>query len=378
MTPTAGRVRPGRVRWWRARASTCRRACLGTCAAILLAPAAAASDPVASLNSLVPGLLRSAHVPSVSIARIEHGRLAFAVAFGEQSPGVRATPATLYNVASLTKPITAEVILRLVASGRLSLDEPMYRYWTDPDIATDERRKLLTPRLALSHRTGFPNWRPRGMPLTFNSPPGAAYGYSGEGFEYLARFAEKKSGVAFETLAQRLVLSPAHMNDTAYTSRPWFAGRIAIPADASGAPLVPESTTALIASDLLYTTATDYARFMVRVIDHVGIPAALANERERVQVSRKAAECPPAKAAVCPRELGFGLGWEVYEFAIGTVLMHTGMDTGLFTFVCLDPSNRSGTVILTSGANGAEVVLPVLEAVGHEPGLVAFLRTAGK
>ncbi|MDT9115878.1 serine hydrolase domain-containing protein, partial [Escherichia coli] len=76
-------------------------------------------------------------VPSVSIADVEGGRVVLTAAYGEQSRGVPASPATLYNLASLTKPITAETVLRLAGEGALSLDEPMAPVWTDPDIAKD-------------------------------------------------------------------------------------------------------------------------------------------------------------------------------------------------------------------------------------------------
>jgi len=97
----------------------------------------------------IPRLLAENTVTSISIAHIEAGIVVFTGAYGMQAPGIVATTKTLYNIASLSKPISAEVILRLASKNRLTLDEPMYIYWTDPDIANDERRKLLTPRIAL-------------------------------------------------------------------------------------------------------------------------------------------------------------------------------------------------------------------------------------
>src|SRR6202161_3484933 len=79
--------------------------------------------------------------------------------YGEQSRGVPATTKTLYNMASLTKPVTAETVLRLASAGKLSLNESMSPFWLDPDIRDDPWSKLLTPRLCLSHQTGFANWR---------------------------------------------------------------------------------------------------------------------------------------------------------------------------------------------------------------------------
>ena len=151
-----------------------------------------------------------------------------AEAYGEAAPGVSASNTTLYNIASLSKPISAEVILRLASAGKLSLDEPMWRYWIDPDLAADPRAKLLTPRMALDHQTGFANWRREtGGRLALIRDPGTAFGYSGEGYQYVARFAEKKTGQPFEKLAQTLVFDPAGMTRTAYTDRPWMNGHMA-------------------------------------------------------------------------------------------------------------------------------------------------------
>ena len=142
----------------------------------------AADSVPASISSAAPQWLAEEDVASVAIAFIEDGRVSWTAAYGEQSPGVPATPDTLYNVASLAKPISAEVMLRVASEGGVSLDEAMSRHWVDPDIANDPRRDLLTLRIALSHRTGFPNWRRMtGGVLAFQNEPGSAFTYAGEG-----------------------------------------------------------------------------------------------------------------------------------------------------------------------------------------------------
>ncbi len=147
-----------------------------------------------------------------------------------RAPGVSVTTSTLYNIASMSKPISAEVVLRLASEEKLSLDEPMYKYWIDPDIATDPRAKLLTPRMALEHQTGFSNWRREtDGKLAFTKDPGTGFGYSGEGYQYVARFAEKKAGQPFEQMAQRLIFAPAGMTHTSYTTQRWMEGQIAQP-----------------------------------------------------------------------------------------------------------------------------------------------------
>ena len=136
--------------------------------------------------------------------------------------------------------------------------------------------------------------------LAFGSDPGTAVGYSGEGFEYLARYAERRTGTAFEALAQELVFEPAGMRETAYTGRPWFGDRIAMPTDAEGSALEPTIRSAFFASDDVHTTVTDYARFLVSAAARQGLSPQIAAQRELVQASTRERACPPARAATCP------------------------------------------------------------------------------
>ena len=238
-----------------------------------------------ALDARVPALLGKYRIASVGVALIAEGRVVLERGYGEQSAGVPATPATLFNLASVTKPVTAEVLLRLVAAHRLSLDEPMSSHWVDPDIAADARHQQLTLRIALSHQTGLPNWRglsPDGK-LAFAFAPGSAYGYSGEGYDYAARFAERKLGRSFEVLAQEQVFAPLRMTSTSYSSREWMQGRLAVPLDADGRWGEPqvEITGQWNAANNLITTAGDYARFVASVMRSEGLTRQLAAERLR-------------------------------------------------------------------------------------------------
>jgi CubicO group peptidase (beta-lactamase class C family) len=342
------------------------------------APAAAApaADPRKALDRDMPAILAKHKVPSLSVAHIDKGRIAFAAAYGEQSPGVPATPNTLYNVASLTKPVSAEVVLLLASKGRLSLDEPMHTAWADPDVLADPRHKLLTPRLALSHRTGFPNWRylAADKKLAFGHAPGEGIGYSGEGYEWFSRFAARKVGVPFETLAQKLVFAPAGMKDTSYTGRPWFTGRLAVGTGKDGKPVPAKLLSEYVASDDIHTTAADYARFMIFAMEGKGLTPSIRQQRQTVQASTHAKHCGGEKARTCPDELGFGLGWEVLRFGRETILFHTGADKGEFTLAFFNPRTRNGTVVLTSHSNGAFAIVDVLDRIGGEPALLAYLH----
>lgn len=342
--------------------------------ALALTAPAQAADLKRELDREVPGLLAAGKVPSVSIGVIRHGKLVQTAAYGMQSPGVPATSRTLYNIASLSKPLSAEVMLREASRGVFALDEPMAKTWTDPDIAADDRRLLLTPRLALSHRSGFPNWRDRKTGLAFLRAPGAAVGYSGEGYQYGAHFTELKAGRSFEDLAQADVLGPLRLKDTAYTGRPWFEGRIALPTATDGKSLKPYIRDRYLAADAVYTTGADYAAFMVGVLHDKGLTPVIAAERARIQASTHEGDCK-GKAETCPSQSGFGLGWQIMVFPTATIWMHTGKDDGVFTFAYLNRTTGDGAVMLTNSDNGASVVLPILERLGAEPAFVRYLKS---
>jgi CubicO group peptidase (beta-lactamase class C family) len=333
------------------------------------------------LDLKVPRLLTEYEIASVGIALIEDGRVALTKVYGEQAPGVPASSATLFNLASLTKPVTAEVILRLASLGALSLDEPMSRYWTDPDIASDPRRERLTARIALAHQTGFPNWRPEGGHLAFTSDPGTAFGYSGEGYDYLGRFAEKRVGRSFEELAREYVFDPIGMKNTSYSARSWMRGRLATPRDSAGRwgrPQVRDSSDWSGANNLM-TTVGDYGAFVVSVMNGDGLTKEMAAQRLRpASGPQPPLGCKIQPPTVCPRALNFALGWIRLDYDTGPVMAFLGLNDrqggGERTLVYFEPQRRRGAIVLTSGRNGQRLLLDVLEMVDPASPLAAFLR----
>jgi CubicO group peptidase (beta-lactamase class C family) len=372
--------------------SRLRPAAAPALAFLLLALAACASRPAAApatpaltsrLDAQVPALLAKYGVASVGVALIDDGRVTLTRTYGQQSPGVPATDATLFNLASLTKPVAAETILRLVSAGLLSLDEPIAPYWVDPDVAADPRHKLLTARIALSHQTGLPNWRGRspGGKLAFEFAPGSAFGYSGEGFDYAGRYAEKKLGRSFEALAQQYVFAPLGMTSTSFSMRGWMKGRLAIPLDSAGhwAEAQVLDSASWNAANNLITTPGDYARFVVGVMKGEGLSEAIAAERLRTArgPNLPARPCNVAPPAVCPTAVSFATGWLRLDYADGPVMMFTGLNQrpgGERTVAYFDPRRRHGAVVLTSGDKGLQLVMDVLDLLDPGSPVTAFVR----
>jgi CubicO group peptidase (beta-lactamase class C family) len=327
------------------------------------------SDAERRLDQRVPIWLKAFNVVGVEIAYIENGKVAWTSFYGEQFPGGPPTSEkTLFNVASLTKPISAEVILRLASDGKLNLDEPVAAYWTDPDVKDSAWNKLLTPRILLSHQSGFPNWRylTKNV-LQFQWEPGTQFGYSGEGFDYVARFAEKKVGKPFEELAQTYVFGPIGMKDTSYTPRDWWAGRQA-------KPIESEPRTKWSAADLLRTTVRDYARFLISVMNNEGVTKEIAAERLNITRNQITPEmesmlCESARDPEhCKVSMGFGLSWRIVRINNEIIVDHTGGDSDIKTIAFFNPQTRTGVVIFTNGPNvGHEMIDKILGIIYPNP-----------
>ena len=247
--------------------------------------------------------LAKRHNAGIAVGVLRGRKLVWTGYYGEQSPGVPVNEDTLFNVASLAKPVAAETVLRLVSEGHFGLDDPISRHWIDPDLVSDRRHEQLTPAIALSHRTGFSNWRFQdpGKKLRFNADPGTTATYSGEGYNYVARFAEKKLGLSFEELVQTRVFSPLGMRSASLTRREWMNGRINLPIDDQGRRSKPDlhEPGDWSAADDLFVTLRDYAAFVISVSKDEGLSPEVAAARHRIltptaTVARR--RPPPAQA----------------------------------------------------------------------------------
>ena len=136
---------------------------------------------------------------------------------------------TIFEAASLSKPVFAYLVLRLADRGEFDLDRPLSEMLEYPRLAHDERYKRITGRIVLSHGTGLPNWG--GEKLTLQFDPGTAYGYSGEGFVFLQKAIERVTGRSLEELARREVFQPLGMTRSSFVWQERFAGNAAYAKD---------------------------------------------------------------------------------------------------------------------------------------------------
>ncbi|MCL7971461.1 MAG: beta-lactamase family protein, partial [marine benthic group bacterium] len=229
-----------------------------------------ASDPALVLLDSVPELMQRAEVPGLQLAYMEGGSVVMTAAFGyaNSETDTPVTDRTVFEAASLSKPVFAYAVLRMVDRGEWDLDEPLWDILEYERLTHDDRAKEITTRLVLTHTTGLPNWG--GTPLQFNSDPGERWGYSGEGIVYLQRAVEARTGLTLEEIATREVFEPLGMSDTHYAWTEAYDTLAAIPHDEFGYPTnrrMPESGNA---AGSLHTTARDYARFIAATFSGEG------------------------------------------------------------------------------------------------------------
>lgn len=305
-------------------------------------------------------LLKDNRIPTLGLGIIEDGKLTEIKVYGKLNDKTSASYNSLFNVASLTKPVTAITILRLVSLGKWNLDEPLDKYFVDPDIVKDPGHKKLTTRLILSHQTGFPNWRwmNKDNKLHFDFEPGTKYQYSGEGFEYLRKAVENKFHKSLEELAKQFVFEPLGMENTSYVwDEKKFSKRMIVGYDKNGKPYdIVKNKTSNAADDLI-TTVEDYGKFLTAVMNNDLLTSSIFEQMKAGQVETK-------------KDKSFGLGFEIYNLGNNeTALCHGGSDRGVNTIFFLLPKTKKGLVIFTNAEDGYKIYEPI---VNH------YLGNAGK
>ena len=319
------------------------------------------------LDQAFSTLVEKHNVITAGVAIIIDGEVAWTGYFGEQSPGIPASQNTQFDAASITKTVTAETILRLIDAGELSLDESMARHWVDPDIEDDPRHTSLSPRMVLNHSTGFLNWRffSDGNTLHLVNDPGEKYGYSGEGFEYLARFAERKMDVDFESLVQIHTFDPIGMTGVSFSAREANFANIVRAVDEDGAffghycrphPGWCRQEGEYSAADDMRITVNDYAKFMISVMNAHGYSNEIAAERNRVQVGRDKGmpaivNCDDVPTTQCPIEQGYGLGWSILDYGENKLVGHGGSDWSEVAQAYFYTHSRDGLIIFLNAPN---------------------------
>jgi CubicO group peptidase (beta-lactamase class C family) len=309
-----------------------------------------------TLDSIVPKLMKEYLAPAVGVGIIEDGKIKVVKVYGERQKGFKAPQNTIFNIASITKPLVTAAILKLVAHGDWDLDEPLFHYWTDPDVANDPYARLITTRNCLSHTTGFKNWRwdENDGKLKFNFKPGTKFQYSGEGMEYLRHAIESKFKKGLEKIVDSLVFKPLKMKDA---KMGWLAdkdtARFAKWYDTKGnLHPINYKIKKINAADDMLLTVNDLLLFGNAIMHKKVVDGALYDEMVKPQSAINA-------------KLNQGLGWVVYnKLSNGEyIINHDGGDPGVITTLILLPKSKNGIVIFVNSDNGASITNNIVKAI---------------
>ena len=326
---------------------------------------------------LLPERMAQLGVPGAQAVLLREGRPAWSVALGRRGPaasgddGAPVQADTVFEAASMSKPLFAYLVLLQVQAGRLALDQPVMALMPgevfDPP---QDWQRLITPRMLLAHTSGLPNWRPgdsgpseRDGPLELLFRPGLRYEYSGEGYFYLQRLLEHLSGLPLQALAEQQLFKPLGMPGSSFVLTPSVRARRARGHDEANQPLPPSEYRHANAAYTLFTTAGDYARFVAEMLrattaDGTG-PAPLLRDpalRAELLAHQVAATTrqPIARPGTARGQSVFwGLGWGIDTSAQGDIAYHSGTNrTGFRCYSQFCPARGSGLVLMSNSLMG--------------------------
>jgi CubicO group peptidase (beta-lactamase class C family) len=240
----------------------------------------------------------------------------------------------------------------------------------------DPRLDLITARHVLSHTSGFQNWRSAEEPLKIHFRPGERWSYSGEGYSYLQSVVTRLTGKVnpkdndtFEAglrvyatdigeYMRANLLAPFGMASSGYLWNDMIERRMATGYDEKGEPTrlnrkpTGPSVARYAAAGGLCTTPTDYAKFLIEVIDPrpsdaFRLKKDTLREMLRPQVKRNS-------------QSSWALGWEINHTEDGDFLRHGGHNPGFNCFVAASVERKSGYIIMTNSENGYNGVIAKL------------------
>jgi CubicO group peptidase (beta-lactamase class C family) len=328
----------------------------------------------AELRAFVPPLMEAWNVPATSVALVQDGKIAWLGSFGltNRKTLQPVHEGTAFEAASLSKPMFALAALQLHEQGRLVLDVSLRRYVESPYAPGDSRADEITLRQALSHTTGFPNWRSERHPIRTYFPPGSRFGYSGEGYVYAQRAAERVEGTDLEGIARRRVFDPLKMLCSSYTWPIPGEHRVAYGHTVAGEPLPKRAWAQPNAAGSLHTTPEDYARFMVDVIGAGNghnslVSQATIREMLTPHVGVNGSDSQdadwPNLSATEWAGLSWGLGWGLEDTGDGIAMWQWGGEAHYKSFAIGCVEHACGVVVMTNSGTGWNLFRPILEVL---------------
>jgi CubicO group peptidase (beta-lactamase class C family) len=329
-------------------------------------------DSIARLERDIPRLMTEADIPGLSVAVIRNGNIAWSHNFGVMNSETKkpVDDNTIFEAASLSKPVFAYAVFQLVDSGKLDLDKPLNQYLPGRyDVGDDPRLDQITARRVLSHTTGFPNWRPRGDPkVKIYFTPGDRFSYSGEGFVYLSRVIEHITGEQLDAFMKRTVFDPLGMKSSSYAWRDDYDSRKTYAHNSVGGVSGLNKVEKPNAAASLQTNAADYATFVCAILNGTG----LKPESRTLMLSSQISVGETSNSINTPQPklsptISWGLGWGLEKTRDGAAFWHWGDNGDAKAYVVAYEKQKTGVVMFANASNGLAIIREFVEdTVGGE------------
>ncbi|GAA0479736.1 hypothetical protein GCM10009096_22120 [Parasphingorhabdus litoris] len=157
-------------------------------------------------------------IPGAGLAFVEEGKLAWERGFGVKNSetGDPVSTQTLFQAASLSKPLFAYVVMQAIDREEIGLDDRLTKFVRPTDLKPHHWSEQITVRDVLQHTTGLPNWRDDKdgpEPLVPAFEPGTGSTYSGEAYHWLQRVMEKITGLGLDAMIRERLFVPAGLED---------------------------------------------------------------------------------------------------------------------------------------------------------------------
>ena len=336
------------------------------------------------VDNVVRLMMQDTGAKGFALAVVDDGQVSQVGVYGHRNAaGAPLENDSIMYGASLTKMAFAYMVLQLVDEDILDLDRPISEYLPQPlpaytgadmekryarwsDLAGDDRWKALTPRILLTHASGFSNFgflEPDGK-LRFHFDPGSRYSYSGDGIILLQFVLEKGLGLDVGKEMRTRIFQPLGMYDTSLIWRDDFAGRVADGWTAEGKSVPHDDRSKVRAAGSMDTTIADMAR-LVAAISRGDLLSAEAREdfshphlpiHSPTQFPILQADAPPAQRK---KGLAAGLGVIVVDGPEGHGFFKGGHNDSTGNMAaCLEARRRC--VLILGNDLRAEPAIPYL------------------
>jgi CubicO group peptidase (beta-lactamase class C family) len=329
-----------------------------------------------AIDNKVHAIMSRTHANGIAVAVIAKGKVGFVRAYGiRNAAGKPLTEDTVMYGASLTKTVFAYAVLQLVDQGRIKLDTPIRddldmplpSYGPDPvfpdkygpykDLAVDPRWEKITPRMCLTHSTGFSNFwfiePDRKLHIHFE--PGTHFSYSGEGLILLQFAIEHGStsrglGLDLGDLT-RADFNRLGMTRTSLVWRGDFGPNVADGWNDQGQPKAHDQRKKVRVAGSMDTTISDMAVFAAALVRGDGLSPASRAELEKPQLHISTAHQFPLFLPDLPvneqrKDVAAGLGCVVFDGPQGHGFYKGGHDGQTAnTMVCMDDGQRCVVIL---------------------------------